>query len=115
MIVAYIDYHKEQFGGVMRGRRIKTTIPAPAAERPEDRVQRNFQVTRPNALWVSDPTYVATWYGIVYVAFVIDAFARRIVGWSASNSLRTDLALDALEQALYARAVDHRHDLIQSQ
>jgi transposase InsO family protein len=98
--------------GVVRGRRLKTTIPAPAAERPLDRVQRNFQATRPNALWVSDLTYVATWSGFVYVAFVIDAFARCIVGWRASSSLRTDLALDALEQALYARCVNATDDLV---
>ena len=96
--------------GVVRGRRLKTTIPAPAAERPLDRVQRDFQVTRPNALWVSDLTYVATWSGFVYVAFVIDAFAR--CSWRASSSLRTDLALDALEQALYARHVERTNDLI---
>ena len=65
-----------------------------------------FQAPRPNALWLADLTYVATWTGFVYVAFVIDAYARRIVGWRVSNSLRTDLALDALEQALYARVVD---------
>lgn len=98
--------------GVVRSRRIKTTIPAPASDHPPDRVQRNFRVTRPNALWVSDLTYVPTWGGFVDVAFVIDAFARCIVGWRASNSLRTDLALDALEQALYARAVDPQDELI---
>ena len=68
-----------------------------------DLVARNFTATRPNQLWVSDFTYVATWRGFVYVAFVIDVFARRIVGWRASASLRTDLALDALEQAVYDR------------
>ncbi len=66
-------------------------------------MQRDFTATRPNQLWVSDLTYVATWRGFVYVAFVIDAYARRIVGWRASSSLRTDLALDALEQALEDR------------
>lgn len=94
--------------GVVRGRRAKTTVPAPAAQRPGDRVQRDFQPARPNALWVSDITYVATWRGFAYVAFVIDAFARRIVGWRAASSLRTDLALDALEQALYDRGVGER-------
>jgi transposase InsO family protein len=69
-------------------------------------VQRNFTATRPNQLWVSDFTYVATWRGFVYVAFVIDAFSRRIVGWRATTTLRTDLALDALEQALYDRELD---------
>jgi len=67
-------------------------------DRPLDRVNRQFNVLRPNALWVADLTYVATWRGFVYVAFVIDAFARRIVGWRVSSSLRTGLALDALEQ-----------------
>src|SRR5690606_30453663 len=92
--------------GVVRGRRVRTTIPDPVAERPRDLVQRVFQASRPIQLWVSDFTYVATWRGFVYVAFVIDVFARRIVGWRASVSLRTDLALDALEQALYDRETD---------
>jgi len=98
--------------GVVRGRRCKTTIPDAALDRPADRVNRDFKVSRPNALWVSDLTYVATWRGFVYVAFVIDAFARRIVGWRISSSLRTDLALDALEQALYDREVAERNTLI---
>ena len=72
-------------------------------ERPDDRVNREFKVSRPNALWVSDLTYVATWRGFAYTAFVIDAYARRIVGWRVSHSLHTDLALDALEQALHER------------
>ena len=92
--------------GILRGRRVKTTIPEPLAHRPQDLVQRNFTATRPNQLWVSDLTYVATWRGFVYVAFVTDAFSRRIVGWRASTSLRSDLALDALEQALYDRETD---------
>jgi transposase InsO family protein len=91
--------------GVVRGRVTKTTHASPAAACPGDRVQRDFQAARPNALWVSDLTYVATWRGFVYVAFVIDAFARCIVGWRVSASLRTDLALDALEQALYERGI----------
>jgi transposase InsO family protein len=94
--------------GVVRGQRCRTTIPEPAAARAQDLVARNFTTDRPNALWVSDLTYVATWRGFVYVAFVIDAFARRIVGWRATSSLRSDLALDALEQALYDRDTDHR-------
>jgi putative transposase len=98
--------------GVVRGRRIKSTIPDDAADRPLDRVHRNFKVTRPNALWVADLTYVATWRGFVYVAFVIDAFARRIVGWRVSSSLQADIALDALQQALYDRAVNKGTDLI---
>jgi putative transposase len=72
--------------------------------RPPDLVQREFRAERPSQLWVADLTYVATWAGFVYVAFVIDVFARSIVGWRVSNSLRSDLALDALEQALHARA-----------
>lgn len=92
--------------GVVRGRRTTTTIPDSAADRPQDLVQRNFTATRPNQLWVADLTYVATWRGFVYVAFVIDVFSRRIVGWRASASLRSDLALDALEQALYDRDTD---------
>jgi transposase InsO family protein len=92
--------------GVVRGRRIRTTSADPAAQRPLDLVQRHFHATRPNMLWVSDFTYVATWRGFVYVAFVIDVFSRRIVGWRASTSLRSDLALDALEQALYDRDTD---------
>ena len=92
--------------GAIRGRKFKTTITDETATRPPDLVQRNFTATRPNQLWVSDLTYVATWSGFAYVAFVIDAFARRFVGWRASRSLRTDLALDALEQALNARPLD---------
>jgi transposase InsO family protein len=98
--------------GAVRGRQFKTTIPSDELPRPADHVNRNFVVPRPNALWVSDLTYVATWRGFVYVAFVIDAFARRIVGWRASNSLRTDLALDALEQALYERSVNANASLV---
>ena len=89
--------------GVVRGRTFKTTTVDAGAARPADLVQREFVATRPNQLWVADLTYVATWRGFVYVAFVIDVFARHIVGWRVSSSLRTDLALDALEQALYAR------------
>ncbi len=98
--------------GVVRGRKIKTTIPAELDVRPADRVNRDFIVSEPNRLWVADLTYVATWRGFVYVAFVIDAFARRIVGWRVSSSLRTDIALDALEQALYDRRVAETTDLI---
>jgi len=89
--------------GVVRGRSFKTTIPDDAADRPADLVNRDFTATRPNQLWVADLTYVATWAGFVYVAFVVDVFSRMIVGWRVSNSLRSDLALDALEQALHAR------------
>ena len=89
--------------GAVRGRRFKTTVPVELAARPLDLVQRDFSARRPNQLWVSDFTYVATWRGFVYVAFVIDTFSRRIVGWRVSSSLRTDLALDALEQAICER------------
>jgi transposase InsO family protein len=91
--------------GVVRGKTFKTTTPATGAARPPDLVHREFKATRPNELWVADLTYVATWRGFVYVAFVIDVFSRRIVGWRASSSLRTDLALDALEQALHDRPI----------
>ena len=90
--------------GVTRGRAWKLTTHAdPAAARPADLVDRQFTATRPNQLWIADFTYVATWRGFVYVAFVIDVFARRIVGWRVSASLATDFVLDALEQAIYDR------------
>ena len=90
--------------GRVRGRAWTITTQAePAATRPADLVDRQFVATRPNQLWVADFTYVATWRGFVYVAFVIDVFARRIVGWRVSSSLRTDFVLDALEQAIYDR------------
>jgi putative transposase len=87
----------------MRGKRVRTTIPDMSAPRPMDRVNRQFTADRPNHLWVSDFTYVSTWQGWLYVAFVIDVFARRIVGWRVSSSMTTDFVLNALEQALYAR------------
>ena len=94
--------------GVTRGRAYKVTTEADESlERPKDLVERQFEATRPNALWVSDITYVETWSGFVYVAFVVDVFSRRIVGWRVSTSLRSDLALDALEQALHARGNCH--------
>ena len=90
--------------GTVRGRAWKVTTQSdPVATRPADLVDRQFVATRPNQLWVADFTYVATWRGFVYVAFVIDVFARRIVGWRVSASLRTDFVLDALEQAIYDR------------
>jgi putative transposase len=89
--------------GVIRGRRVRTTVPDKAAPCPLDHVNRQFQVARPNVLWVSDFTYVATWQGFVYVAFVIDAYARRIVGWRVSRSAHAGFVLDALEQALHDR------------
>jgi len=90
--------------GVVNGRTFKTTIPDTSSVRPPDLVDRDFTATRPNELWVADFTYVATWRGFVFVAFVIDVFSRMIVGWRASNSPRTDLVLDALEQALFSRS-----------
>ena len=98
--------------GVVRGRTVKTTVPDELLDRPLDRVNRQFNVFRPNALWVADLTYVATWRGFVYVVLVIDAFARRIVGWRVSSSLRTGLALDALDQALYERQKSETEELI---
>jgi putative transposase len=89
--------------GAVRGRPVKTTMSNPAAPCPEDHVNREFNAPRPNALWLSDFTYVATWAGFVYVALVIDAFARRIVGWRVSRSMQAQLVLDALEQALHER------------
>ena len=89
--------------GVRRGRSLRTTVPDAKAACPLDRVTRQFRAERPTQLWVADFTYVSTWQGFVYVAFVIDVFARRIVGWRVSNSMQTDFVLDALEQALYAR------------
>jgi transposase InsO family protein len=99
--------------GAVRGRAwTSTTVAAPAAERPSDLVERQFRATRPNQLWVADLTYVATWRGFVYVAFVIDVFSRRIVGWRVSRSLRSDLALDALEQAICERHLDESAPLV---
>jgi transposase InsO family protein len=89
--------------GVVRGKKVRTTIADEAAARPTDLVERDFAASHPNQLWVADLTYVATWAGFVYVAFVIDVFSRMIVGWRVSRSLCSDLALDALEQALWAR------------
>ena len=89
--------------GVVRGRRLRTTIPDETAPRPADLVQRDFHPPAPNRLWVADLTYVRTWSGFAYVAFIIDAYSRYIVGWHVSRSLRSDLVLTALEQALWAR------------
>ena len=89
--------------GAVRGKPVRTTISDTAAPCPLDRVNRQFQAPRPNVLWVSDFTYVATWVGFVYVAFVIDAYARRIVGWRVSRTAHASFVLDALEQALHAR------------
>ena len=97
--------------GTVRGKTVKTTRPDPAMVCPRDKVQRCFKADRPNQLWVADFTYVATWAGFVYVAFVVDVFAKRIVGWRASSTPRTDLVLDALEQALHERR-PAKHGLI---
>jgi putative transposase len=98
--------------GVLRGKRIRTTIPDKHSICPSDKVNRQFKADRPNQLWVSDFTYVSTWQGWLYVAFVIDVFARRIVGWRVNSHMRTDFVLDALEQALYARQPDANDALI---
>jgi transposase InsO family protein len=98
--------------GVVRGKRVRTTISDKAAPCPLDHVNRQFQAPRPNALWVSDFTFVASWAGFVYVAFVIDAYARRIVGWRASRTAHASFVLDALEQALHERRPEHRSGLV---
>ena len=98
--------------GAIRGKPIRTTHSNRSVPCPLDRVNRDFQAKRPNALWVSDFTYVSSWSGFSYVAFVIDAFARRIVGWRVSRSARTAFVLDALEQALHARRPIDRSGLV---
>ena len=98
--------------GMIRGKVVRTTISDAKAPCPLDRVNRQFKADRPNQLWVSDFTYVSTWQGWLYVAFVIDVFARRIVGWRVSSSMHTDFVLDALEQALYARQPERDDALI---
>ena len=97
-----------ELSGVVRGKKKRTTIPDEVSPRPADLVERNFTAAAPNALWVADLTYVSTWSGFVYVAFVIDVFSRFIVGWRVSNSLHAELALDALEMAIWRR---QRQDL----
>ena len=98
--------------GARRGKVVRTTVPDYAAPCPLDRVNRQFKAARPNQLWVSDFTYVSTWQGWLYVAFVIDVFARRIVGWRVSSTMRTDFVLDALEQALYDRQPERSDTLV---
>jgi transposase InsO family protein len=98
--------------GVIRGKPVRTTISDKAAPCPLDHVHRQFRAPRPDALWVSDFTYVSTWTGFVYVAFVIDAYARRIVGWRVSRTAQTAFVLDALQQALHERRPVHRAGLI---
>ena len=98
--------------GVKRGKVVRTTISDNKAPCPLDKVNRQFKAERPNQLWVSDFTYVSTWQGWLYVAFVVDVFARRIVGWRVSSSMTTDFVLDALEQALYARQPERDSSLV---
>jgi transposase InsO family protein len=98
--------------GAARGKVVKTTVPVVSAPCPRDRVNRQFRAPAPNILWVSDFTYVSTWQGFIYVAFVIDTFADRIVGWRVSRSAKTDFVLDALEQALYDRQPVQKGGLI---
>ena len=98
--------------GVVRGKPVRTTISDKAAPWPQDRVNRRFHAPAPNVLWLSDFTYVATWSGFVYVAFVIDVFARRIVGWQVSRTAHAGFVLDALEQALHDRRPVHRGGLV---
>lgn len=106
--------HRLGLEGVRRGKRCITTIQDELADKPLDLVNRQFTAERPNQLWVADITYVATWSGFVYVAFVVDVFSRYIVGWRTLKSLQTDIVLDALEQALWARGkpkgVTHHSD-----
>jgi transposase InsO family protein len=98
--------------GAQRGKKVRTTVPDELADRPSDLVKRQFKADRPNQLWVSDFTYVSTWQGWLYVAFVIDVYARYIVGWRVSRSMASDFVLDALEQALHARQPDKDGSLI---
>jgi putative transposase len=98
--------------GVLRGKKVVTTNPDTSQPCPDDKVNRLFMADRPNKLWVSDFTYVQTWSGTVYVAFVIDVFARRIVGWRASTSMKTQFVLDALEQAIWQRKTPDNRSLV---
>jgi putative transposase len=98
--------------GACRGKKVRTTISDTKTACPLDRVNRVFKAERPNQLWVSDFTYVSTWQGWLYVAFVIDVYARRIVGWRVSRSMHTDFVLDALEQALYDRQPERAESLV---
>lgn len=104
--------HELGLKGVVRGKQVRTTISDKAAPCPLDRVNRNFRAPAPNRLWVSDFTYVSTWAGFVYVAFVIDTYARRIVGWRASRTAHASFVLDALEQAVHDRRPVHRGGLV---
>ncbi|RYU62560.1 IS3 family transposase, partial [Methylolobus aquaticus] len=104
--------HRLGLRGVVRGKVVRTTFSDRTTPCPLDRVNREFKAERPNQLWVADFTYVSTWQGWLYVAFVVDVFARRIVGWRVSSSMHTDFVLDALEQALYARQPERDGTLI---
>ena len=103
--------HEMSLTGARRGRRHRTTRADAAAARPADLVGRNFNPPAPNRTWVADFTYVPTWSGMVYVAFVLDAYSRRILGWRAATSMKTSLVLDALEQAMWTRTRDGAADL----
>ncbi|OYN90600.1 hypothetical protein CGZ92_00950, partial [Parenemella sanctibonifatiensis] len=96
-------YAEQGWVGALRLKKVRTTIPDESAERPVDLVDRQFWASRPDQLWVADFTYVATWGGTVYVAFVFDVFSRRIVGWRAATQMTTDLVLDTLEHAIWTR------------
>jgi putative transposase len=104
--------NRSGLAGRVRGRTKRTTIAADAAARPGDLVERQFRATAPNQLWIADITYVATWSGFAYTAFVTDVFSRRILGWRTSTTLRADLALDALEMALWTRSTDDLAGLV---
>jgi putative transposase len=101
----------EGWTGALRGKKPRTTIPAETDDRPDDLVDRDFTATRPNQLWVADFTYVATFSGVVYVAFIVDVFSRLIVGWRAATSMTTDLVLDTLEMAIWSRSRNGVSDL----
>ncbi len=103
--------HAQGWSGALRGKKIRTTIPAAGDQRPADLVDRDFTATRPNQLWVADFTYVATWAGTVCVAFIIDVFSRRIVGWRAATTMSTELVLDTLEMGIWSRGRDGVSDL----
>ncbi|WP_329138163.1 IS3 family transposase [Streptomyces sp. NBC_01476] len=98
--------------GVIRGRRRRTTVPEPSAPRPPDLVDRDFTASRPDQLWVADMTYVRTWSGWAYVAFVLDVYSRMIVGWQVANHMRTELPLEALEMALWRRRIKKDSGLV---
>ena len=104
--------HELELRGVVRGKGKRTTVPAAETERPADLVRRNFTASAPNRTWVADITYVWTWAGFCYVAFIIDAFSRRIVGWQVSTSLRATLVMDALEMAIWSRGGEDLSGLV---